>query len=179
MPDSHLPQGLGTCCSICLQHWFPWAGSFGVVSLSSFITSLAILLKAIPPVCISAKLLNCVQLFATPWTVAHRFLCPWDSPVKNTGVSCHAPFQGIFPSQGSKPHLLKSPALAGGFFTTRTTWEAQFPLPSLFFLTTKKICIYSLLSFSLVKNESSMRARVFSGLVSALTSAPRTLLGTQ
>ena len=32
--------------------------------------------------------LNRVQLFATPWTVAPRLLCPWDSPGKNTGVGC-------------------------------------------------------------------------------------------
>ena len=25
-----------------------------------------------------------------------RFLCPWDSPGKNTGVGCHALLQGIF-----------------------------------------------------------------------------------
>ena len=25
----------------------------------------------------------------TPWTVATRLLCPWDSPGKNTGMSCH------------------------------------------------------------------------------------------
>ena len=29
-----------------------------------------------------------------------------DSPVKNTGVGCHALFQGIFPIQGSNPGLL-------------------------------------------------------------------------
>ena len=28
-----------------------------------------------------------------------------DSPSKNTGVSCHALFQGIFPTQGSNPGL--------------------------------------------------------------------------
>ena len=28
-----------------------------------------------------------------------------DSPGKNTGVSCHALFQGIFPTQGSYPGL--------------------------------------------------------------------------
>ena len=27
-----------------------------------------------------------VRLFATPWTVPARLLCPWDSPGKNTGV---------------------------------------------------------------------------------------------
>ena len=26
---------------------------------------------------------------ATPWTVATRLLCPWDSSGKNTGVGCH------------------------------------------------------------------------------------------
>ena len=35
-----------------------------------------------------------------------RLLCPWDSPDKNTGVGCHALLQGIFPTQGSNPHLL-------------------------------------------------------------------------
>ena len=35
-----------------------------------------------------------------------RLLCPWDSLGKNTGVGCHALFQGIFPTQGSNPHLL-------------------------------------------------------------------------
>ena len=34
-----------------------------------------------------------------------QLLCPWDSPGKNTGVACHA--QGIFPTQGSNPHLLR------------------------------------------------------------------------
>ena len=29
-----------------------------------------------------------------------------DSPAKNIGVSCHALLQGIFPTQGSKLHLL-------------------------------------------------------------------------
>ena len=35
-----------------------------------------------------------------------RLLCPWDSPGKNTGVGCHAPLQGIFPTQGWKLCLL-------------------------------------------------------------------------
>ena len=35
-----------------------------------------------------------------------RFLCPWDAPGKNTGVSCHPLFQGTFRAQGSNPRLL-------------------------------------------------------------------------
>ena len=34
-----------------------------------------------------------------------RFLCPCDSPGKNTGVDCHFLLQGIFPIQGSNPRL--------------------------------------------------------------------------
>ena len=30
---------------------------------------------------------------------------PWNSPGKNTGVDCHALFQGIFPTQGLNPGL--------------------------------------------------------------------------
>ena len=34
-----------------------------------------------------------------------RLLCPWDSPGKNTGVSCHFFLQGIFLTQGSNSAL--------------------------------------------------------------------------
>ena len=33
-------------------------------------------------------------------------LGPWDFPGKNTGVGCLFLLQGIFPTQGSNPHLL-------------------------------------------------------------------------
>ena len=41
------------------------------------------------------------------------FLCPSDSPGKNSGVGCHAFLQGIFLTQGLNPvsHI------AGRFFT--------------------------------------------------------------
>ena len=35
-----------------------------------------------------------------------RLLCPWGSPGKNTGVSCHFLLPGNFPTQGSNPGLL-------------------------------------------------------------------------
>ena len=53
-----------------------------------------------------------------------RLLCPWHSPGKNTGMGCRALLQGIFPTQGSNPHLLNLPTLAREFFITSTTWEA-------------------------------------------------------
>ena len=47
-----------------------------------------------------------------------------DSPGKNTGVDCMPSFRG--PSQPrTEPMSLMCPALAGGFFTPSTTWEAQ------------------------------------------------------
>ena len=54
----------------------------------------------------NCELISCARFFTTPWTVTHRFLCPWNSPVKNTGVGCHSFLQGIFPTQGSNLGLL-------------------------------------------------------------------------
>ena len=34
-----------------------------------------------------------------------RFLCPWNSPGKNTGVGCHSLLQGVFPIQALNPSL--------------------------------------------------------------------------
>ena len=42
---------------------------------------------------------------ATLWTVAHQDPL-WDFPSKNTGPGSHFLLQGIFPMQGSNPHLL-------------------------------------------------------------------------
>ena len=54
---------------------------------------------------VKVKSLSCVQLFATPWTVAYRLLHPWDFPGKSAGVDCYFLLQGIFPTQGSNPSL--------------------------------------------------------------------------
>ena len=55
-----------------------------------------------------------------------RCLCPWDSPGKNTGVSCYAFLQG---SSRTRDRTLISwvSCIAGGFFTQWATWEAQIP----------------------------------------------------
>ena len=71
--------------------------------------------------CLKVKSLSHVQLFATPWTVAHQAsLSIGFHREKNTGLGCHAFLQGIFPTQRSNPCLM-SPALAGRFFTMSTT----------------------------------------------------------
>ena len=48
---------------------------------------------------VCALSLSRVRLCATPWAVACRPLCPWDSPGKSTGVGCHSLLQGIFLTQ--------------------------------------------------------------------------------
>jgi len=41
-------------------------------------------------------------------------------------MGCHFLLQGIFQAQGSNRISYMSPALAGGFFITSTTWDPQF-----------------------------------------------------
>ena len=41
-----------------------------------------------------------------PMLYSARLLSPWNSPGKNTGVSCHFLFQRIFPTQRCKLHVL-------------------------------------------------------------------------
>ena len=52
------------------------------------------------------QLLSHVLLCATPWTIAHQASLSTGFPCKNTGVGCHALFQGIFPTQGLNLGLL-------------------------------------------------------------------------
>ena len=66
-----------------------------------------------------------VQLFETPWTVAHLAPLP-------IGFSRQEYWSGLpFPSprdlqdQGIEPMSLLSPELAGRFFTTSAPWEAR------------------------------------------------------
>ena len=55
---------------------------------------------------VCAKSLQLCLTLSTLWTDSAKLLCPWISPGKNTGVGYPALLQGIFPTQGSKPHLL-------------------------------------------------------------------------
>ena len=49
---------------------------------------------------------SCLTLSNAMDCSLRTLLCPWDFPGKNTGVGCHFPFQGIFPTQGANPRLL-------------------------------------------------------------------------
>ena len=66
-------------------------------------------------VCLCAQLLSRVQLFETPWTVAHQAPLSMGFPRQEywSGLPCPPP--GDLPNPGTES---ASPALAGEFFTT-------------------------------------------------------------
>ena len=66
-----------------------------------------------------------VQLFATLWTVACQapLLMEFSRQEHLSGLPCPPP--GDLPDPGAEPAGLTSPALAGVFFITNATWEAQ------------------------------------------------------
>ena len=66
-----------------------------------------------------------VWLFATPWTVAHQ--APLSSGFSKQGYwsGWPCPPPGDLPYSEIEPMTLRSPALAGEFFTTSDTWELQ------------------------------------------------------
>ena len=56
--------------------------------------------------CVYALSLSHVWLFVTLRTIAHRLLCPQNSPGQNTGVGSHSLLQGNLETQGSNLSLL-------------------------------------------------------------------------
>ena len=69
--------------------------------------------------------LSHVQLFAAPWTVAHHAPLSLGFSRQEYWSRLPLPSPGDLPDPGIEPAYLASPALASGFFTTRTIWEAQ------------------------------------------------------
>ena len=57
-------------------------------------------------VCARVKLLRRVPTLCDPMDCT-RLLCPWDTAGKETSVGCRALLQGLFPTQGSNPSLLR------------------------------------------------------------------------
>ena len=65
-----------------------------------------------------------VQLFATPWTVAHQAPLSMGFPRQEYWSRVLFPLPGDLPHPGIDPVSLTSPALAGGLFITRAPWES-------------------------------------------------------
>ena len=102
---------------------------------SSWFCILLFLLKTIsltfPPLSlfISVSIDVCAQQLQScptlwdPWTVAHQALLSMEFSRKVYWSGLPFPLPGDLPDPGIKPISLTSPALAGRFFTTSTTWE--------------------------------------------------------
>ena len=75
-------------------------------------------------VSICAQSLSRVRLFATPWTVALQAPVSTRFPSQAYWSRLPFPAPGDLPDPGTVPASLVSPASAGGFFTTSTSWEA-------------------------------------------------------
>ena len=68
-------------------------------------------------------MLSRLKLFVTPWTITHQ--APLSMEISRqeywSGLPCPPP--GDLPDPRIEPTSLTSPTLAGGFFTTSSTWE--------------------------------------------------------
>ena len=75
--------------------------------------------------------LSHIWLCATSWTVAHQAPLSMGFPRQGYWNGLSFPTPGGLPDPGIKLQSLESPELAGGFFTTSTTWEALIILKCL------------------------------------------------
>ena len=78
-------------------------------------------------------MLSHVQLFVTPWTVAHKALLSMEFSMQEywSGLPCLPP--GDCPNPETEPMFPASPTLAGRFFTTEPSapWQSWPLLPHL------------------------------------------------
>ena len=115
-----------------------WSFSFSISpsneysGLISFtIDRFDLLLLSILYIIVCAWVLSCfslVWLCATLWTIAHQALLSMEVSRQEYWSELPCPPPGDLPDPGIKPESLTSPALAGRFFTTSTTWEASLHL---------------------------------------------------
>ena len=66
-----------------------------------------------------------VRLFVTLWAIDHQASLSMEFPREEYWSGLPFPPPRYLPDPGIEPMSLVSPALAGGFFTTSITWEAQ------------------------------------------------------
>ena len=72
------------------------------------------------------SLFSHVWLFVTLWTIVHQAPLSVEFSRQEYWSGLPCPPLGDLPYPGIEPMPLMSPALAGGIFTTSTTWEATF-----------------------------------------------------
>ena len=71
-----------------------------------------------------------------------RFLCPWDSPGKNTGVGCHFLLQEILLTQESNPGLLCCKKILYCLSHQRSPYHSHSQI-----LSQKRMCVLSGFSY--------------------------------
>ena len=74
-----------------------------------------------------------VRLFATPWILAHQVPLSVGFPRQEYWSGLPFPSPGHLLDPGIKLRSLMSPALAGGFFTTRATWKVYCKIKTVWF----------------------------------------------
>ena len=74
--------------------------------------------------CMCTQSFSCVQLFVTPWTVAHQapLFIGFSRQIYQSGLSF--PSVGDLPDPGIEPSSIASPALGGRFVTTVSPGKA-------------------------------------------------------
>ena len=70
-------------------------------------------------------MLGHVQLFASPWTIAHQAPLPMEFFRQEYWRGLPFPTAGDLPNQGIEPMSLVSPALADRFFTTMPPGKSE------------------------------------------------------
>ena len=79
----------------------------------------------LPVLVLRMCVLSCSWFFANPWAVAHQTPLSIAFPRQEYWSGVLFPTPGDLPDPRIKLKFLESPALAGEFFTTSATWEAQ------------------------------------------------------
>ena len=130
--ESHIPSPLSPhlllTSYISLKICYSWWANIDTILLTKFIVyirvhSLSFILWILTTV-LCASCFSHVRLFETLWIIAYQAPLSMGFSRQEcwSGLSCPPP--GDLPNPGMEPTSLKSPALAGKFFTTNTTWEA-------------------------------------------------------
>ena len=107
------------CLPVCLLNvFFIWRDAFCIL----FEMILLLYAHSIMCACMLSHF-SLIWFFATPWTVALQVPPSMGFSRQEywSGLPCPPP--GDLPDPGIEPTSLISPALTGGFFTTRATWQ--------------------------------------------------------
>ena len=81
----------------------------------------------------AVKLLQSCPTLCNPMDVAHQVPLSVESPRQEYWSGLPFPSPGDLPDPGIKLRSLMSPALAGGFFITRATWEVYCMIKTVWF----------------------------------------------